>query len=315
MASLHALYRFDIPSLVPTHGSIPLTDLTAMVPTASRDALARLIDHAVGNHLLISPRPGHIAHGAVSAMLASAPGLRDWVGSACEDMWPAAPYVVPALIRLTGNPTRNEEGEGEGKREGKRKGEEEEEEEPYGHTAHNMAEGTKVPFFTTLGRDPERMSRFASAMGIMKDMPGFQPAAALEAYDWDKLGGNATVVDVGGSRGDFAVALTQRYTNLSVVVQDLPDVVREGRTLLQGQPLKSGLAITFQEHDFFQPQPLKNADAYFLRMILHDWPDEACRRILRGLIPALKPGARILLNDRCVPSTEELSCYEIRQTR
>lgn len=48
------------------------------------------------------------------------------------------------------------------------------------------------------------------------------------------------------------------------------------------------------EHDFFQPQPVQ-ADVYVFKMILHDWPDAEAAKILRALVPALKPGARVLL--------------------
>lgn len=34
-----------------------------------------------------------------------------------------------------------------------------------------------------------------------------------------------------------------------------------------------------------------------LKMILHDWPDKECAKILQALRPALKPGARVLLID------------------
>lgn len=34
-----------------------------------------------------------------------------------------------------------------------------------------------------------------------------------------------------------------------------------------------------------------------IKLILHDWPDDESVRILRGLVPALKPGARVLFID------------------
>lgn len=49
-------------------------------------------------------------------------------------------------------------------------------------------------------------------------------------------------------------------------------------------------------HDFFQPQPVQ-ADIYMIKLILHDWPDHESVRILRGLRPSLKPGARIIFID------------------
>jgi hypothetical protein len=54
--------------------------------------------------------------------------------------------------------------------------------------------------------------------------------------------------------------------------------------------------VSFQTHSFFDPQPL-TADIYMLKWIFHDWPDAECIAILRALVPALKPGARVLFID------------------
>lgn len=46
-----------------------------------------------------------------------------------------------------------------------------------------------------------------------------------------------------------------------------------------------------------------------LKWILHDWPDAECISILRSLIPALRPGARVVFIDyvgKQEPSEEEL---------
>lgn len=51
-------------------------------------------------------------------------------------------------------------------------------------------------------------------------------------------------------------------------------------------------------NDFFTPQPLKGAKAYYLRQVLHDCPTEQCKQILSNLKAAMKPGySRILLNE------------------
>ena len=55
------------------------------------------------------------------------------------------------------------------------------------------------------------------------------------------------------------------------------------------------------QHDFFKPQPVKNADAYFFRLIFHDWPDQECIKILRNHVPAMKKGASILVCDLLLP--------------
>ena len=59
--------------------------------------------------------------------------------------------------------------------------------------------------------------------------------------------------------------------------------------------------IQFMKHDFFTPQVVKDADVYFYRWIFHNWTDEQSIQILRATIPGLKPGARVLINDGCLP--------------
>jgi hypothetical protein len=81
------------------------------------------------------------------------------------------------------------------------------------------------------------------------------------------------------------------------VVQDLPKVVEDAKTKL---PAETSNRVTFQAHDFFEEQPVKNADIYYFRWILHDWSDKYCVKILQALIPALKPGARLLFSERCL---------------
>ena len=61
------------------------------------------------------------------------------------------------------------------------------------------------------------------------------------------------------------------------------------------------------EHDFFEEQPVKGADVYLLRWVLHDWSDSYAVRILRALIPALNKGARVILNETVLPPDEMVS--------
>lgn len=55
------------------------------------------------------------------------------------------------------------------------------------------------------------------------------------------------------------------------------------------------------EHNFFEPQPVKDADVYLMRMILHDWPDEKAVAILKHLAEAKKDGGRIVIMDMVLP--------------
>ena len=65
--------------------------------------------------------------------------------------------------------------------------------------------------------------------------------------------------------------------------------------------------VTFMAHDFMTEQPVKGADAYLFRWIFHNWSDKYCVKILRNLIPALKDGAHIIIQDNCLPEPNTLS--------
>jgi len=102
-----------------------------------------------------------------------------------------------------------------------------------------------------------------------------------------------TFIKVGGSSGHEAVFLAQKFPNLTLIVQDRPEIEEYFNNYVP-EDLKS--RISFEEHDFFQPQNLK-ADVFFLKTILHDWPDKYCIKILRNLLLALKEGGRIIICD------------------
>ena len=148
-------------------------------------------------------------------------------------------------------------------------------------------------------------------MIFLHETSGSEANHVTNLFDWHAYE-QATVVDVGGSHGLICVELAQKFPELKFIVQDLPEVIAEvSKDGLKDTPEQ----ITFMPHDFFHEQPVKNADIYFLRFILHDWPNQYGLKILRNLIPALKAGARILLNEMCLPGPGEISCYQARSLR
>jgi chemotaxis methyl-accepting protein methylase len=55
--------------------------------------------------------------------------------------------------------------------------------------------------------------------------------------------------------------------------------------------------ITFMDHDMLTTQPIKNADVYFWRAVLHNHPDAVVVKAIQSLILALKPGAKVIIQD------------------
>ncbi|KAK2036403.1 O-methyltransferase [Colletotrichum somersetense] len=101
------------------------------------------------------------------------------------------------------------------------------------------------------------------------------------------------LVDVGGSIGQDVQCFLERHpgTASGVYLEDVPMVIEDvNSTVAPG--------VHRIPYDFFTPQPIKYARAYYMHHILHDWPDEQARKILENQKTAMKPGySRILIHD------------------
>lgn len=51
---------------------------------------------------------------------------------------------------------------------------------------------------------------------------------------------------------------------------------------------------------------MRHADVYFFRAIFHNWSHKYALEILRNLVPALKPGAKIVMADVVIPSPDKM---------
>lgn len=174
----------------------------------------------------------------------------------------------------------------------------------------NIAHTSEEPVFRDLAKYPERAERYVDAMSFFSNSPGFEPTHVLDNYPWDA--GNEVIVDVGGCHGSISIAIARRFPSLRCIVQDLPDVVAEGLTKL---PTELTERVTFMAHDFFKEQPVIGADVYYFRWIMHDWSDKYAIQILRSLVPALKPGAKVLVSDYVLPAPGSVSAYKERKLR
>jgi hypothetical protein len=64
----------------------------------------------------------------------------------------------------------------------------------------------------------------------------------------------------------------------------------------------------------FKEQPVC-AEVYHFRWIFHNWPDKYCIMLLRAQIPALKAGARVVIQDFVVPESGTVPYYQERLSR
>lgn len=129
----------------------------------------------------------------------------------------------------------------------------------------------------------------------------------LDHHEWASLG-PARVVNLGGSQGYVSITLAKRFPDLTFVVQDDMEQVVEGAAA--NLPADLTTRVQFMAHDLFNPQTVV-ADVYFLRWDLHNWSNKYCALILKAQIPALKPGATILIQEFCMPNRGEAAlCKE-----
>ena len=147
-------------------------------------------------------------------------------------------------------------------------------------------------------------------MSSFTSQEGSSPKYLVNGYDWASIG-KGSVVDLGGAEGHIAVAVAERFPSLKIVVQDLPAVIQKVEDKV---PKALASRVLFMQHDFFTEQPVK-ADAYLLRWILHNYPNEYCVKILRQLVPALEDGARIIVMDNIVPEPGTISQMAEREIR
>lgn len=72
---------------------------------------------------------------------------------------------------------------------------------------------------------PERGAKFGLVMSNVDEKREF----LLEGFDW---AGVNTMVDVGGSHGSIPISIATRFLHMKYCVQDLPEVVEEGKSRL-----------------------------------------------------------------------------------
>lgn len=149
-------------------------------------------------------------------------------------------------------------------------------------TAFNIAVDTPLPYFEYLKQHPEMLTCFANGMeGATRSAVEYLKTA----YPWAELGAR-TLVDVAGARGHVSQAIASVAPELRVVLQDMGPVVREA---VDAVPEELRDRYICEEYDFWKPQR-RRGDVYFFRMILHDYSDEDCLRILRNQVHMLRPG-------------------------
>ncbi|CZR65817.1 related to sterigmatocystin 7-O-methyltransferase precursor [Phialocephala subalpina] len=277
-----AINRWGLAKHVPLDGSISYPDLSQK-SGISVPMLKRTLRHAMTSRLFTETN-NLISHSPTSRLLVTNPGLAAWVDLHTETAFKSLAHTMDALEKWPDSTSPREGG-------------------------YSLAVGKpgEISVYEDVARDPVRTVNFGRAMQFLSSGEGYEVEGLVEGYPWGKLG-KGTVVDVGGANGFASAAISKAFPDLKVVVQD----IRMTEDTKVNYPDTN---IEWMVHDYFTPQPVIGADVYFYRFVFHNLYDDKAIDVLRAAIPALKPGARILINDECLPEPGKVRWRNERAAR
>lgn len=268
--------KYQIAQAVPSDSAITYTDLAAKVKV-DVSQLKRMLRQLINIHIFNEPQPDQVSHSASSKLILHW-GVGKWFEYMIKDTFEMAAAQIPAI-------------------------------EKWGHGAQepneaalNYCYNTDKRMFQYYDEVPEKGQRFSTLMTYVSGMYTMSNVHIADGFDWASLPAGSTVVDVGGNVGHCSIAIAKANPSVKCTIQDLPSMIsRASDPATSVIPEELRARFSFMPHDFFTPQPVKNAAVYFLRMIMHDYSDKYCRVILRHIVDAMGPDSKIVIMDQVLP--------------
>jgi C-methyltransferase len=115
---------------------------------------------------------------------------------------------------------------------------------------------------------------------------------------WAHFTAYRTIIDVGGGHGRLLAAIVAATPAAQGVLFDLPRVVAGAEPLLRKFDVADRVLVA--EGSFFDRVP-GGGDAYILKNVIHNWPDDRAVEILRNVRAAADTGKTVLLAEFVIP--------------
>ncbi|KAM7198778.1 S-adenosyl-L-methionine-dependent methyltransferase [Rhypophila sp. PSN 637] len=167
---------------------------------------------------------------------------------------------------------------------------------------------TSMTMFEFIAIEPHRMEHFNYHMGGYRlgrpswFEPSVYPAQERLLVPDSSNSDAAVLVDIGGNKGHDLERLLSYFPSVAKSENKGKFILQDTAPVLAEAPSDLNSLIEKQPHDFFTPQPVQGAKAYYLHHILHDWPDAKCEVIVNQIRRSMKKGySRLLINEHVIP--------------
>ncbi|KAJ8588308.1 S-adenosyl-L-methionine-dependent methyltransferase [Rhizopogon salebrosus TDB-379] len=155
-------------------------------------------------------------------------------------------------------------------------------------------DGRTDSYWEAIKNDAEWRDVFHKGMFGLQEI--FGAPAVLHQYPWHNV---SSVVDIGCGVGAISMPLAKMFPHLSITNQDLPEIIREAQIRWEKNATEAllGGRVEFLAFNFLEEVPIAGKDVYYLRMIIHDWPDAEATTILRNIRKVMGPNSRVLIHE------------------
>lgn len=174
----------------------------------------------------------------------------------------------------------------------------------WGNLLHSVQTGENA-FQNLNGRDvwqfraehPEHGVTFDRAM---TQLSRGSAEVVIGAYDFAVF---RHIVDVGGGQGLMLSAILRAHPYLRGTLFDRPEVVAGANAVLMERGVIDRCNVV--GGSFFETVP-EGADAYLMRVVIHDWEDDAAIAILKVCRRTMPTTAKLLLIERLIAPPNEM---------
>ena len=154
----------------------------------------------------------------------------------------------------------------------------------FGYTAFDYAD-----------RNPAYAKLFDEAMNCHSRTQTVWALEALENYDFSDI---SHLCDIGGGRGHMLCSFLRKYPHIQGTLFERANFLNE-EVLSSVKKMNLENRFDYVAGDMFYNVPA--ADAYIMKMMLHDWDDEECIRILSKCFESAPVKGHIFIVEYIVP--------------